>query len=106
MLTTDGDCRPGTSGTVRSIARVSATSCNSGISSQRKRGRPISTVNSPPSARQQGMSPAVVSNSSIALPVSALISAATQRMPLPQAPASEPSLLKMRMEASVEPSGG
>jgi hypothetical protein len=52
------------------------------------------------------MRPAVVSNSSIALPVSALTSAATQRMPLPQAPASEPSLLKMRMEASVEPSGG
>ncbi len=106
MLTTDGDCKLGTPGTLRSIARVSATSCNSGISSQRKRGRPISTVNSPPSARQQGMSPAVVSNSSIALPVSALTSAATQRMPLPQAPASEPSLLKMRMEASVEPSGG
>ena len=95
MLTTDGARRIGASGgpNCRSIARVSGIGLASGISSQRKRGAPISTVNSPSAARQQAITPADVSKLSCALPVSALTSEATQRMPLPQAPASEPSLL-------------
>ena len=44
-------------------------------------------------ARRQAIIPAGVANFSSARPVSSLTSAATQRMPLPQAPASEPSLL-------------
>ena len=95
MFTAEGECKIGASGgpILRSIARVSGISRASGISSQRKRGGPISTVNSPWPARQQEISPAAVSNVSLALPVSALTRAATQRMPLPQAPASDPSLL-------------
>jgi len=44
-------------------------------------------------ARQHAIRPAGVSKLGFALPVCALMSAATQRMPLPQAAASEPSLL-------------
>ena len=40
------------------------------------------------------------------LAVSSNKSEATQRMPLPQAPANEPSLLKMRMRASVPATSG
>ena len=42
---------------------------------------------------QQLISPAWVSKVSAALPLSLNTMSATQRMPLPQAPASEPSLL-------------
>ena len=48
---------------------------------------------SPSPARQHGIGPAAVSKVSAALPVVGAYQEATQRMPLPQAPASEPSLL-------------
>ena len=75
-------------------ARVSANSSASGISFQAKRGLPMSTVETSGAAPFQQLSrPAGVSKVSASLPVSRNISSATQRMPLPQAPASEPSLL-------------
>ena len=63
MLTADGVCRIGApAGPISSsMARVSAKASESGISSQRKRGLPMSTVNRPPSPRQHGMRPACVS---------------------------------------------
>ena len=56
MLTTDGERKIGAPGgaNCRSIARVSGNRCASGISSQRKRGAPISTVNSPSAAPPAG----------------------------------------------------
>jgi hypothetical protein len=65
-----------------------------------KRGLPMSTVNVP-SGFFQVEEAGTVSKVSRSLPVSSAISEATQRMPLPQAPASEPSLLKMRTRESV-----
>jgi len=50
---------------------------------------------------QQLTSPALVSNVSAFLPVSLNRTSAMQRVPLPQAADSEPSLLKMRTKASV-----
>ena len=95
MLTADGARKTGAAGgpNCRSTARVSGISFASGISFQRKRGVPMSTVNIPSPADQQQTRPAAVSKFSAVLPVSALMREATQRMPLPQAPASEPSLL-------------
>ena len=61
----------------------------------------MSTVNNAGDAFQQFNRPAAVSNASLSLPVSANNNEARQRMPLPQAPASEPSLLKMRTNPSV-----
>ena len=77
-----------------SIARVSRNSSASGISFQAKRGLPMSTVETSGSLPfQQLRSPAVVSKVSALLPVSLNRRSAMQRMPLPQAPDSEPSLL-------------
>jgi len=45
------------------------------------------------SAFQQASTPASVSKVSVSLPLSFDTRSATQRMPLPQAPACEPSLL-------------
>ena len=95
MLTADGECRIGLSiGPIcNSIARVSRNSSASGISFQAKRGAPMSTVNRPSAFFQVLSTRPSTSNVSVSLPVSLAISEATQRMPLPQAPASEPSLL-------------
>ena len=95
MLTTDGECRIGLSiGPIcNSIARVSRNSSASGISFQANRGSPMSTVNSPSAPFQVFSTRPSTSKASLSLPVSPAISEATQRMPLPQAPASEPSLL-------------
>ena len=77
-----------------SMARVSSNFSASGISFQAKRGAPMSTVEvSGASPFQQLISPALVSKVSAALPLSLNTMSAMQRMPLPQAPASEPSLL-------------
>ncbi len=95
MLTTDGECSTGLSmGPIcNSIARVSRNSSASGISFQPKRGLPMSTVNCPPFAFQQLISPAGVSKVIASSPLAPPTIDATQRIPLPQAPASEPSLL-------------
>ena len=95
MFTTEGECRIGLSiGPIcNSMARVSRNSSASGISFHLKRGGPMSTVNRPSAPFQQLRMPAVVSKVSALLPVSFDTRSATQRMPLPQAPASEPSLL-------------
>ena len=95
MLTTDGECRTGLSiGPIcNSMARVSRNSSASGISFQAKRGAPMSTVNSPSAPFQVFSTRPSTSNASRSLPLSWPISEATQRMPLPQAEASEPSLL-------------
>ena len=96
MLTTDGARRIGLPAgpTCRSIARVSSTALASGISCQANRGAPMSTVDNPGSSSfQQSSNPALVSNVNVGLPVSLNSSSAMQRMPLPHAPASEPSLL-------------
>ena len=96
MLTTDGECKIGLAvGPICSaMARVSSNFSASGISFQAKRGLPMSTVEtSGLSPLQQLSNPAVVSNVNALLPVSLNMSSATQRMPLPQAPASDPSLL-------------
>ncbi len=96
MLSAEGECRIGLSiGPIcSSIARVSRNSSASGISFQAKRGLPMSTVEtSGVSPFQQLSRPAWVSKVSAPLPVSLNSTSAMQRMPLPQAPASEPSLL-------------
>ena len=96
MLSAEGECRIGSSiGPIcSSMQRVSANSSASGISFQAKRGLPMSTVETSGSAPfQQFSRPAGVSKVSASLPVSRNISSAMQRMPLPQAPAGEPSLL-------------
>ena len=96
MFTTEGECRVGLSiGPIcSSMARVSRNSSASGISFQAKRGLPMSTVETSGAAPfQQLMRPALVSKVSAFLPVSLNNRSAMQRMPLPQAPASEPSLL-------------
>ncbi len=95
MFTTDGECSAGLSiGPIcNSICRVSRNSSASGISFHLKRGTPMSTVNRPPSPFQQLRRPDVVSKLSAFLPLCLETMSATQRMPLPQAPASEPSLL-------------
>ena len=95
MFTTDGECSTGLSiGPIcNSMARVSRNSSASGMSFHAKRGTPMSTVNRPPSPFQQFSTPAVVSKVSVLLPLCLAMRSATQRMPLPQAPASEPSLL-------------
>src|SRR4029077_15995223 len=96
MLRAEGACRVGSSvGRVpRSIARVSSNFLASGISFQAKRGLPISTVEiDGRSPFQQLSNPAVVSKVKALFSVSLNSNSATQRMPLPQAPASEPSLL-------------
>ena len=95
MFTTDGECSTGLSiGPIcNSMARVSRNSSANGISFHLKRGGPMSTVNRPSSPFQQLSRPAAVSKVSASLPVSSATMEATQRMPLPQAPASEPSLL-------------
>ncbi len=96
MLTAEGECRIGWSiGPIcSSIARVSWNASASGISFQAKRGLPMSTVEtSGASPFQQFSRPALVSKVSAVLPVSLNNMSAMQRMPLPQAPASEPSLL-------------
>jgi len=61
----------------------------------------MSTVNSPSAPRQVRSTRPSTSKVSLSLPLSLVISEATQRMPLPQAPASEPSLLYMRTSESV-----
>jgi len=53
----------------------------------------MSTAKRPSAARRQEITPAGVSKFKSVRPVSSARSAATQRMPLPQAPASDPSLL-------------
>src|SRR5262245_52631122 len=96
MLSADGEGRAGSSigGGPRSIARVSSKFLARGIAFQARRGLPISTVEIDGcSPFQQLSSPAVVSKVKALLPVSLNSNSATQRMPLPQAPASEPSLL-------------
>ncbi len=95
MFTTAGECSTGASiGPIcNSMARVSRNSSASGISFQAKRGLPMSTVNNPSAPFQQLRMPVLVSKVSVLLPVWSDTSEATQRMPLPQAPASEPSLL-------------
>ena len=96
MLTTEGECRIGLStGPIRSsMARVSLISWASGISFHAKRGLPISTVEiSGRSPFQQVSNPTAVSSVKALFPVSLNSSSATQRMPLPHAPLSEPSLL-------------
>ena len=96
MLTADGECRIGLSiGPIcNSIARVSRNSSASGISFQAKRGAPMSTVNEP-SASFQVREHAAVDLERQPCPCRSpwRSATATQRMPLPQAPASEPSLL-------------
>src|SRR6476660_8373463 len=96
MLRAEGEWRVGSSiGRVpRAITRVSSNFLASGISFQAKRGLPISTVEiDGRSSFQQLSNPAVVSKVKTLLPVSLNSNSATQRIPLPQAPASEPSLL-------------
>ena len=103
MLTAEGECRIGLSiGPIcNSIARVSRNSSASGMSFQPKRGSPMSTVNKPPALFHVLSTRPSTSKQSLSLPVSLLTIEAMQRMPLPQAPASEPSRLKMRMNESV-----
>ena len=95
MLTTDGECSTGLSiGPIcNSMARVSRNSSDSGISFHANRGLPMSTVKLPSAFMVQLRMPDFVSKVSAFLPVAPETSVATQRMPLPQAPASEPSLL-------------
>ena len=68
---------------------------------QAVRGMPISTLIRPSAFAMASSRPAAVSIRTLSSPVSAASSMATQRVPLPQAPDSEPSLLKMRTNASV-----
>src|SRR5262249_617441 len=96
MLTTDGERKIGLSidPICSSMARVSSNFSASGISFQAKRGLPMSTVETTGlSPFQQPSSPPVDSSLNALLPVSLNSSSAMQRMPLPQAPASDPSLL-------------
>src|SRR5215210_2128004 len=95
MLTTEGVCSTGASiGPIcSSIERVSRNSSARGISFQPNFGGPISTVYSPSGACQQFNSPALVSNVAAVWPVASNNRRATQRMPLPQAATSDPSLL-------------
>ena len=96
MLTAEGARRIGwsTGPICRSSARVSSVASASGISCQANRGAPMSTVETCGSASfQQASNPALVSNVNARLPVSSNNNSAMQRMPLPHAPASEPSLL-------------
>ena len=96
MLSAEGECRIGLSiGPIwSSMQRVSANSSASGIWSQAKRGLPMSTVETSGCApRQQFKRPAGVSKVSASLAVSRNSNSAMQRVPLPHAPAAEPSLL-------------
>ena len=71
----------------------------SGISSQPKRGAPMSTRAPAPSGSARSSPPAV--SIVAALP----ISCATQRVALPHAPASPPSAFQMRILTSAAPEG-
>ena len=67
--------------------------CASGISSQARRGAPMSTRQVQAPRRSQAISPAAFRSSAPARPTGRASRSATQRVPLPQAPASLPSLL-------------
>src|SRR6266849_1601091 len=87
---------PSVSGTL-SVSQSRA----SGISRQARRGRPISTPTRCLPAACASSSPATVSTMMLSLPFSRMTSAAMQRVPLPQASASPPSALRMRMKTSA-----
>ncbi len=100
MLTTEGECSTGASmGPIcSSIRRVSPNGSASGISSQRSRGSPMSTVKARSDTRVAVSRPASVSSTSVspcgrAMPGSSIMAQATQRVPLPQAADVEPSVL-------------
>ncbi len=100
MPTATGRCSPASSSMgPRSTANVSAASRN-GMSLQSRRGGPMSTVNvtGPPALARIAV-PSMSSVSLSPLPVSPM-NQATQRVPLPQAPAREPSWLKILTLAS------
>ena len=73
----------------------------SGISRHKRRAAPMSTLTRPPAAARASRRPAAVSTTTRSLPVSRMTSAATQRVPLPQASTSPPSALRMRMKISA-----
>ncbi len=106
MLIAAGACSPvPRMPSPRSRFSVSAAS-RSGMSRQPKRGGPMSTVkDSGPSRRHDTAVPSTSSATASPLPVSAGLSSmmnqATQREPLPQAPARDPSVLKIRTAAST-----
>ena len=96
MLTTDGECRIGASiGPIcSSMSRVSWNGSRSGISSQRRRGAPMSTVKlrvAVAAHRQEpglGLEQKRGRRAGRAMTGSSRIAQATQRVPLPQAPDS------------------
>jgi hypothetical protein len=65
------------------------------------RGFPISTVIDPSAFSSPVKIPASVSNTYDFCPVSALSACTTQRIPLPQASASDPSELRISIYAAV-----
>src|SRR5580700_3705941 len=71
----------------------------SGISSQAVRAGPISTVTRPSDITSASSSPAIVWMRTCGSPVSSATSLAMHRLALPQASASLPSALRMRMKA-------
>jgi hypothetical protein len=77
----------------RSTSRVSATGRASGISFHANRGGPMSTRQVQGPSRSHAISPADVSRVNESAPVCRARRSATQRVPLPQAPARLPSLL-------------
>src|SRR5690606_19002332 len=81
--------------------RVSRNSSASGISCQPKRGTPMSTEIVPSACSSALRTPATVSKVKRFFPVSAASAWTTQRMPLPQAWAAEPSELRMEMKFCV-----
>ncbi len=93
MLSAEGECSTGASiGPIcSSIWRVSWNGSRNGISSQRRRGLPMSTVKLVAPTRDTGRRPARVSRSRPSLSAgramtgSLVIAQATQRVPLPQA---------------------
>src|SRR5215471_3824924 len=105
MLATEGERRVGRSGeqpVVSSILRVSQNSSAKGISSHLNRGNPMSMVEVKGALPcQHSNSPARVSTVIEVLRLSLNKRSATQRMPLPHAPASEPSLLRICTKVSA-----
>ena len=93
MLTAAGGARPKRSRSGPSGTASVSTSSRSGISRQPNRGRPMSTVNVVgPSRRHRTSCPSMSSRRSVRV-LSCSMNQATQRVPLPQAPARDPSLL-------------
>ena len=78
----------------------------SGMSGQSSRAGPMSTRTRPSGSASEGRLPATVRITWLRRPVSRASRSTTQRVALPQAPASAPSGLRMRMKASALEFGG